>query len=115
MMMQQRPGQPGRGGPMMGRGMMGGMMGGPAVKARDFRGTMRKLVAYLSQYKLAIVLVFVVAIASTAANIAGPKILGNATTKLFEGIVAQIQGTGSIDFDYIGYIMVELAIMYLIA
>jgi ATP-binding cassette subfamily B multidrug efflux pump len=72
MMMQQRPGQPRRGG-MMG-GPMGGMMGGPVVKARDFKGTMGKLIAYLGKYKFAIVIVFIFAIASTAANIAGPKI-----------------------------------------
>ena len=92
---------PARGGPAMRRGPMGGgpMMGGPIAKARDFKGTMSKLIAYLGQYKISVIIVFIFAIASTASNIVGPKILGNATTKLFEGVMAQLSGTGSVDFD----------------
>ena len=101
--MMQRPGQ--QQGPRMGGPMGGPMMGAPTAKARDFKGTMRKLIEYLGAYKLSIVIVFIFAVASTASNIAGPKILGNATTKLFEGVVAQINGTGEIDFDYIGRIV----------
>jgi ATP-binding cassette subfamily B protein len=112
MMMQQRPGQPGRGGPM-GGGPMAAMM--PGAKASDFKGTMRKLIEYLGSYKLPILIVFVFAIASTASNIAGPKILGNATTKLFEGVMAQLGGTGSIDFDYIGRIVGITLGLYLIS
>jgi ATP-binding cassette subfamily B protein len=112
--MMQRPGQPGGGGPMRG-GPMGGMMGGPVVKARDFKGTMGKLIAYLGKYKLAIVIVFIFAIFSTMANIAGPKILGQATTKLFEGVMAQLSGTGAIDFDYIGKIILTTLGLYLIS
>ena len=96
-------------------GPMGGMMGGPAAKARDFKGTMGKLIAYLGKYKFAIVIVFIFAVASTAANIAGPKILGNATTKLFEGVMAQLGGTGSIDFDYIGRIILITLGLYLVS
>lgn len=96
-------------------GRMGGMMGGPVVKARDFKGTMGKLIAYLGKYKFAIVIVFIFAIASTAANIAGPKILGNATTKLFEGVMAQLSGSGSIDFDYIGRIILLTLGLYLVS
>ncbi len=86
----------GRGGPMA-------MM--PGDKARDFKGTMAKLVQYLGRYKWIVLIVMIFAVASTAANIAGPKILGNATTKLFEGVLAQMRGTGEIDFDYIGQIL----------
>jgi ATP-binding cassette subfamily B multidrug efflux pump len=116
--MMHSPAQPGRGGPArrgpMG-GPMGGMMGGPVAKARDFKGTMSKLITYLGQYKVAVIIVFIFAIASTAANIAGPKILGNATTKLFEGVMAQLGGTGSIDFNYIGRIVLLALGLYLIS
>lgn len=92
-----------------------GMMGAPVSKARDFKGTMRKLLAYMSAYRGAIIIVFLFAIASTASNIAGPKILGNATTKLFEGVMAQLNNTGSIDFDYIGRIILIALGLYLIS
>ncbi|MBE7536323.1 MAG: ABC transporter ATP-binding protein [Anaerolineales bacterium] len=92
-----------------------GMVGAPVSKARDFKGTMRKLLAYMSAYRGAIIIVFLFAIASTASNIAGPKILGNATTKLFEGVMAQLNNTGSIDFDYIGQIALIALSLYLIS
>ena len=111
--MMQRPGQ--QQGPRMGGPMGGPMMGAPTAKARDFKGTMRKLIEYLGAYKLSIVIVFIFAVASTASNIAGPKILGNATTKLFEGVVAQINGTGEIDFDYIGRIVAITLGLYLVS
>ncbi len=115
--MMHGPAQPGRGGPAMGRGPMGRgpMVGGPVEKARDFKGTMSKLIAYLGQYKVAVIIVFAFAIASTAANIAGPKLLGNATTKLFEGVMAQLSGTGSIDFNYIGQIVLLTIGLYLVS
>jgi len=113
MMMQQRPGQP-RGGPM-GGGPMGGMMGAPGTKARNFKGTMSKLITYLGQYKTAVIIVFIFAVASTAANIAGPKLLGNATTKLFEGVMAQLSSSGEIDFDYIGRIVLLTIGLYLVS
>lgn len=91
------------------------MVGAPVVKARDFKGTMKKLLAYMSAYRGAIVIVFLFAIASTASNIAGPKILGNATTKLFEGVMAQLNNTGSIDFDYIGRIILLALGLYLVS
>jgi len=111
MMMQRRPGGggPGRGGPM------GHMMVMPGAKAQDFKGTMKKLIAYLGKYRTAIIIVFVFAIASTAANIAGPKILGEATTKLFEGVIAQMGGTGSIDFDAIGRIILITLSLYVVS
>jgi ATP-binding cassette, subfamily B, multidrug efflux pump len=104
--------------PMGGRGPMGG---GPMAmmrrgeKPRDFKGTLKKLIQYLGQYKLLILFIWLLAIASTIASIVGPKILGNATTKLFEGVLAQIAGTGSVDFVYIGNIMVLTLTLYLIS
>jgi ATP-binding cassette subfamily B protein len=115
MMMQGRPGQPRRGpggGPGHG-GPMGAMM--PGDKARNFGGTMRKLVDYLAEYRLMMIVVFLFAIGSTAASIAGPKILGNATTKLFEGVMAQLAGTGEIDFAYIGQIILTTLGLYLVS
>jgi ATP-binding cassette subfamily B protein len=94
--------------------------GGPMAmmkgeKARDFRGTLRKLIVYLGSYKGLILVVMLFAIASTVFTILGPKILGRATTKLFEGVMAQIQGSGSIDFDYIGNIILITLGLYLIS
>jgi len=75
-------------------------------KARDFRGTIGKLIQYLGSYNKSIIIVMIVAIASTIFTIVGPKLLGQATTKLFEGVMGQITGTGQgIDFDYIGNII----------
>ena len=92
----RRPGGPMRGGPM-GRGGPMAMMKGE--KARDFKGTMRKLLQYLGSYRISMLIVMIIAIASTVFSIAGPKILGQATTKLFEGVMGQIAGTGTgIDF-----------------
>jgi len=97
-----------RGGPM-GRRRVDGR------KARNFRGTMKKLLKYISNYKRSFIIVFMFAIASTAATIVGPKILGEATTKLFEGVVAQISGTGSIDFNAIGLILLVTLGLYLLS
>jgi len=111
-------------GPVGARPPMGGMRpggGGPMAmmrrgeKPRDFKGTLTKLVQYLGQYRLLILFIWVLAIASTVAMILGPKILGNATTKLFAGVMAQISGTGSIDFVYIGHIIVETLLLYLVS
>ena len=105
-------------GPMGGRGPM---RGGPmsmmrsGEKPRDFKGTLKKLIQYLGHYKTLILFVWLLAIASTVASIFGPKILGNATTKLFEGVIAQISGTGSIDFDYIGNILLQVLLLYLLS
>ncbi len=114
MMMQGRPGGPQRRGPGGGPGH-GGPMGAmlPGEKARNFKGTMRKLIDYLGEYKVSLIIVLLFAIASTASNIAGPKILGNATTKLFEGVLAQLNGTGGIDFAFIGQIILTTLGLYL--
>ena len=97
---------PGRGrGPMGHRGPMAMMQG---EKARDFKGTMRNLLGYLRQYRVALLFVMMIAMASTAASIVGPKILGKATTRLFEGVMAQIAGTREIDFPAIGRILLTV-------
>jgi ATP-binding cassette subfamily B multidrug efflux pump len=111
---ERRPG----GGPMRGRGPMGRGHGPgamlPGEKARDFKGTMAKLIQYLGSYKLAIAVVMLFAVASTIFTIAGPKILGEATTKLFEGVMGQITGTGTgIDFAFIGRIILITLALYL--
>ena len=92
-----------------GRGARGMM---PGEKAKDFKGTMKKLLAYLRKFLPAIVLVLVCAAASTVFSIFGPKILGQATTKLFEGVAAMLTGTGSIDFAAILQILLFLACLY---
>ncbi len=105
-------------GPGGGHGPMGG---GPMAmmrrgeKPRDFKGTLTKLVQYLGRYRYLIIFIWLLAIASTVAMIVGPKILGNATTKLFEGVMAQIAGTGSVDFAYIGNIIVEILLLYVVS
>jgi ATP-binding cassette subfamily B protein len=83
-------------------------------KARDFKGTMRKLIQYLGSYTTPILIVMVFAVGSTIFSIAGPKILGKATTKLFEGVIGQIAGSGAgIDFGYIGRILLFALALYL--
>lgn len=85
-------------------------------KAKDFKGTMKKLISYLSPYKLAILLVIVFAIGSSVFNIVGPKILGNATTKIFEGLVSKVSNSGGgIDFDAIFRTLTILASLYIIS
>jgi ATP-binding cassette subfamily B protein len=101
-----------------GRGPRGGRPGllRGGEKARDFKGTMAKLLRYLSPYKWQFVVVLLFAVASTVFNIIGPKILGKATTRLFEGAVAMLRGTGTgIDFVYIGNILALLAGLYIAA
>ena len=106
---------PARGGPMGGRGPLGGgpmAMMSKAEKPRDFKGTLNKLIEYLGHYKLLILFVWLLAIASTAAAIFGPKILGTATTTLFEGVMAQLAGTGTVDFTAIGIILLQVLLLY---
>ncbi len=115
MMGQNRGGANSSAGPRRG-GFMGGGVQMSGEKARDFRGTMIKLIKYLSVYKVAIIIVLIFAMASTIFSIVGPKILGQATTKLFEGVIAQISGTGTgIDFGYIGNIILLLAVLYVLS
>ena len=84
-------------------------------KAKDFKGTMKKLLGYLKKFLPGIILVLVCAAASTVFSIFGPKILGQATTKLFEGLIAMLTGTGSIDFGAIGRILLLLGTLYLVS
>lgn len=95
------------------RGPHGGMA--PGEKAKDFKGTMKKLMTYIGKYKFAVTTVIVFAIGSTIFSIIGPKILSKATTELFNGLVAKIKGTGGIDFDKIGKILLILLTMYLVS
>lgn len=101
----QRRRGPRRGGPM------GAMMQG-GEKAKDFRGAMATLLGYLGRYKVIIIVAILIAAASTAATIVGPKILGRATTELFEGLMAKIQGTGEVNFEYIGRIILIVLSLY---
>jgi ATP-binding cassette subfamily B protein len=83
-------------------------------KATDFKGTMTKLIEYLGAYKTSILIVMLFAVGSTIFTIAGPKILGEATTKLFEGVMEQIAGTGTgIDFNFIGRMILITLALYL--
>lgn len=97
----------------MGHGPGAGMM--PGEKAKNFKGTVSQLLRYMGRYKIAVLVVMVFAIASTAFNIAGPKILGKATTELFNGLVAKVSRGGAIDFDKIGKILLFLLGIYLIS
>ncbi|OHD17660.1 MAG: multidrug ABC transporter ATP-binding protein [Spirochaetes bacterium GWD1_61_31] len=97
----------------MGRGPMGGMMKGE--KAKDFRGTLRRLMAYMAKYRLRVAVVFLFAVVSTIFSIAGPKILGRATTELFSGVMARLQGGGNIDFAVIGRILLTVLTLYAIS
>lgn len=92
---------------------MGRMM--PGEKAKDFKGTVRKLLAYLGRYKITIVVVMILAIGSTVFNVVGPKVLGTATTTLTQGIVAKMAGTGGIDFARIAYILLMVLGLYVIS
>ncbi len=84
-------------------------------KAKDFRGTLKKLIRYISKYKIGIIIVFIVAIFSTIFSIAGPKILGNATQELYTGLIAKISGTGGINFNSIAKILLFLLGLYILS
>ncbi len=103
----------GRGRGMMGHGGPGAMMKGE--KPRDFKGTMKKLIGYLGSYKTSIVIVMSFAMASTLFSIVGPMLLGNATTRLFAGVMAVIGGTGSIDFGFIGQMILWTLGLYVVS
>lgn len=102
-MTTKRPPRKGPGGP-------GGMM--PAEKAKDFKGTMQKLIKYMSKYHVAIIIVMLFTVASTAFNVIGPKVLGNATTEIFNGLVDKINGGSGINFTKIGQILIILLALY---
>ena len=100
---------------MKGHGPMGGGprgAHGPVEKAKDFNGTIKKLGKTLSKYKIAIIIVMIFAIGSTVFSIVGPKILGNATTEIYTGLMNKINGTGGIDFNKIGKIILWVVGLY---
>ncbi len=99
------------------RRRMGGPRGGqmPVEKAKDFKGSIGKLFAYMKQYHAAVIVVILCAIASTVFSVIGPDILGKATTELANGLMAKIQGTGGIDFTKIGQILLFVLGLYLLS
>ncbi|GMK38122.1 hypothetical protein PCCS19_11760 [Paenibacillus sp. CCS19] len=108
----------------MGPGAMGfGPRGGPGgmmmkgQKAKNFKGTLRRLVGYLRPHRASLLIVLITAVLSTVFSILGPKIMGKATTKLFEGLMGRINGdpNATIDYDAIGRILITLAVLYVIS
>ena len=94
---------------------MGGHGPGGTEKARDFKGSIGRLTAYIGRYKFAILIVMIFAACSTVFGVIGPKILGKATTALSEGLLAKIRGTGGIDFTYIGQVLMFVLGLYLLS
>ena len=99
----------------MGHGHGPGAGMAPGEKAKNFRGTIQKLIQYMGNYKIGVMVVMLFAVASTVFGIAGPKILGQATTELFNGLVAKVSGNGEIDFGKIGEILLFLVSVYLVS
>lgn len=98
--------------PGSGRGPHGMLKG---EKAKDFKSGIKRLLRYMGKYKYTVLLVFVFASFSTVFMIMGPKIMGQATTELFEGVMARIAGTGDIDFSSIGRILLMTLGLYGVA
>ena len=96
-----------------GPGGHGSMM--PGEKAKDFKGTTRKILSYIGSYKIAIVLVMISAVAGTVFNIVGPKVLSKATTEIFNGLVSKVSGGAGIDFHKIGVILLILLGLYCVS
>ena len=111
----QRP----RGGPPMMGPMMGGR--GPVEKAKDFKGTLKKLMVYVKPHRIQLLIVLAFAVLSTVFTIVGPKIMGLVTTRLFEGLISKFGAVAlhapmpSIDFVYIGRIIIVLIVLYLVS
>ncbi len=97
---------------MMGHGGGPGGMGSPVEKAKDFKGTMSKLVKYLSLYKIRFIIVFLFAIGSTIFTVVGPTIMGNATDEIVDGIVNKIGGGSGINFDALAKIIITIVCLY---
>lgn len=92
---------------------MGRHQMGPVEKAKDFRGTLKKLVQYISKYHIALLVAAIFTIGSTVFNIIGPKVLGKATTEIFNGLVSRVQGGAGINFTRIGHILFIMICLYL--
>lgn len=105
---KNRSGRPRHGGPRMSM---------PVEKAKDFKGTLRRLLKYLAPHKFKIFTVFLTAVLSTIFSILSPRVMGKATTKLLEGMMMKFQGVpgAKVDFEYIGYILIILAGLYVIS
>lgn len=97
------------------RGPHGPGGGPPMEKAKDFNGTVKKLVSYMSRYKIAVFAVGIFAIGSTVFNIVGPKILSKATTEIFNGLISKVGGGAGIDFEKIGQILMFVMAIYLLS
>jgi ATP-binding cassette subfamily B protein len=93
----------------------GGGPGMPAEKAKDFKGSIGKLLSYIGSFKFAVIVVMIFAAVSTVFNVIGPKILGKATTALAEGLMNKIYGTGGMDFEYIGRILLLVLGLYVLS
>ena len=85
------------------------------AKAKDFKGTLKKIINYIGGYKIGVIAVMICAVMSTIFHIVGPKILGKATTALSEGLMGKITGSGGMDFDYIGRILLTVLGLYLVS
>ena len=97
---------------------MPGPMGhrGPAAeRAKDFKGTLKKLIRYIAHERIALIVAIACAVISVVFNVVGPRVLGEATTELFNGIAAKVAGTGGIDFGRIGFILASLLCLYVTA
>lgn len=92
---------------------MGRPQMGPVEKAKDFKGTLKKLIQYISKYHVSLAIVAIFTIASTVFNIIGPKVLGKATTEIFNGLMGKVQGGTGIDFTKIGHILLIMLCLYL--
>ena len=97
------------------RGPMGKSNIGTVEKAKDAKGTLKRLLKYFKEHNVPIIVILVFAILSTVFSILGPKILGKATTELFGGIMAKFTGTGTVNFGYIGKILLALGILYIVS
>ena len=92
---------------------MGGGRFAPGEKPKNFKGTLKKLISYLGAYKIAILIVMILAAIATVFSVAGPKIMAKATNALFDGLMSKIAGTGGIDFGYIGKILLFTLGLYI--
>ncbi|RHP34461.1 ABC transporter ATP-binding protein [Lachnotalea sp. AF33-28] len=108
-MAETRPMRRGHGPMGGGRGMM------PGEKAKDFKGTIRKLLKHVGKYKIAVIFVMIFAAGSTVFSIIGPKVLGKATTQIFNGLVDKVNGGAGIDFEAIGRILLILLGLYVVS
>ena len=99
----------------MTRGPMGRGMRGNGEKAKNFKGSISKLMQYIGRYKIAILAVMIMAAASTVFTVIGPKVLGKATTEIFNGLIGKISGGDGIDFDKIKIILLTLVALYIVS